>query len=86
MKRSKNNYDALSLMNVDVEEGDEEVEHEKTLALVELHDAAKELTQAKVHEEKTQKHCSFCTEEMVLKHVQSMLETSVPSKRYSWTL
>jgi hypothetical protein len=63
-------------------EGDSvEEEDEKRLALIELDDAAIESTLTKVQQavdEKTGKHFTFRTEEMLLQHVQTILEAAVP--------
>ena len=79
-KRSQRSYDALSLLEAAAEGGSEDVEDETRLALIEL-DEAMELTLTKVQktaEEKTGKHYTFRTEEMLLQHVQTILESAVP--------
>jgi hypothetical protein len=71
----------LSLLEAASQGGSEDVEDEKRLALIELDDAAMELTLTKVQktaEEKTGKHYTFRTEEMLLQHVQTILESAVP--------
>ena len=60
-----------------------EEEDRKRLSLIELDATALETTLAKVQkaaDEKTGKHFSFRTEEMLIQHVQAILETVVPSR------
>jgi hypothetical protein len=79
--RTQRSYDALSLSQITTEEGDMEGEDQKRLALIELDNATLESTLTKVQklaEEKTGKHFTFRTEEMLILHVQGILEAAVP--------
>jgi hypothetical protein len=80
-KRSLRSYGALGLLEATAEGDCMEEEDRKRLALIELDDAAMEATLTKVQkaaDEKTGKHFSFPTEEMLIQHVQTILETAVP--------
>jgi hypothetical protein len=82
-ERSRRSYGALGLLEA-TDEGDSmEEEDRKRLALIELDAAALEATLAKVQkvaDEKTGKHFSFRTEEMLIRQVQAILEAAVPSR------
>jgi hypothetical protein len=68
-------------METTAEGDDVKEEDQKRLALIELDDAAMEATLTKVQkaaDEKTGKHFTFRTEEMLLLHLQSILEAAVP--------
>lgn len=80
-EHSRRSYDALSLLDVAAEKDGENKEDEKRLALIELDDAVRKATLMKVQkaaEERTGKHFTFRTEEMLLQHVQTILEATVP--------
>jgi uncharacterized small protein (DUF1192 family) len=80
-ERSRRSYEALGLMETTAEGDDVKEEDQKRLALIELDDAAMEATLTKVQkaaDEKTGKHFTFRTEEMLLLHLQSILEAAVP--------
>ena len=80
-ERSRRSYEALGLMETTAEGDDVKEEDQKRLALIELDAAAMEATLTKVQkaaDEKTGKHFSFPTEEMLIQHVQTILETAVP--------
>ena len=80
-ERSRRSYEALGLMETTAEGDDVKEEDQKRLALIELDDAEMEATLTKVQkaaDEKTGKHFTFRTEEMLLQHLQSILEAAVP--------
>ena len=67
-ERSRRSYEALGLMETTAEGDDVKEEDQKRLALIELDDAAMEATLTKVQkaaDEKTGKHFTFRTEEML---------------------
>ena len=75
----------MSLLEAAAEGDSEEMEDERGLALIELDDTAIELDDTamdktlmkvqKAVEEKTGKHYTFRTEEMLIQHVKTILET-----------
>jgi hypothetical protein len=82
-ERSLRRYGALGLLEATDEGDGMEEEDRKRLSLIELDATALETTLAKVQkaaDEKTGKHFSFRTEEMLIQHVQAILETVVPSR------
>ena len=82
-ERSRRSYGALGLLEATDEGDGKEEEDRKRLALIELDAAALEATLAKVQkvaDEKTGKHFSFRTEEMLIRQVQAILEAAVPSR------
>ena len=77
------NYEALSTLERGTAGEEGEAQDDRRLALIELDDAALEVILERVRklaEEKTGKHFEFSTEELLLRHVLSILEAAVPTR------
>ena len=83
-ERTVRNYEAFIALEKGTAGKDGESQNERRLALIELDDAAMEAILERVHkivEDKTGKHFEFSTEEHLLRHILTILEAAVPTRK-----